>query len=498
MVDPGRPLRGWVYPRGSRLMPKVNLETGIEIWDGLPGSGKSYGATEFLLNVILKQRRPVFTNLPLRFRVLRRYLVVKSGDAMAARYIQHVSRDHFSRFVERNQLLTEFGEVMKGEGWSHAKIERTFCEQEGEHTYVGSQADWFYPGSVFIFDEFHRWADQRLQKVENPAFLNYATMHRHHLHWIILLTQDKMQVSLPWRRNCSKFIHCSDKRRLPFLFGLKLPIPAFAYEEFPAEMLDAGDHKRAKPIQTTVRIPFFNTGTIWRMYDSFTHMGGYRRLANKLDEVRCLIEGAPASASEKEEDMPRRRRLALLTPLLLLACLIALGCVLWQGGRSRGPVHLPPSVERPAATGVTPVLPQRPPPPPQPETSPPPPPPPPPVQSPPSTQPVDLPPPLEVQLPALPKFPGRLTVVAGPFVVVDSQKVVKGHTYAGWQLLGTDPASGGSLWEKDGYRVDVSLGQLSAPRADTRSGGRSLRELLQPAAPPGRDGPDPEPTPPGP
>ncbi|MEM8494090.1 MAG: zonular occludens toxin domain-containing protein [Planctomycetota bacterium] len=434
---------------------KVNLDTGIEIWDGQPGSGKSYGAVDFLVKVILLQRRPVFTNLPLRYRVIRKYLTVKGKDAILARYIRVVSREHFYRFVQRNQLLTEYAEIMKAEGWSHAKIEASFCEQEGEHVYRGTEANWFYPGSVFIFDEFHRWADQRVQKNEDPAFLNYATMHRHHLHWIILLTQDKMQVSIPWRRNCSKFIHCADKRRLPFMFGLKLPIPAFAYEEYPAEMLDRGDFATAKPINVEVKIPWMNGSTLWRLYDSFTHMGGYRRLSNKLDAVRSAIEDQPRTATETDDVPKKRSKLALLWPLLALGLGVALAVQL-LGGCEPASEDLPeaPPTASPPPT-VQEVAPYRP-------------------------------------TPALPppeRFEPTVSIASRDFVVADGRTVHRGGQHQGWTLVGIEVSDGSTLWEKDGEHRPVDFGRVSGDGAGDdgadalRRIRRNVRNNLEPGRP---------------
>ncbi len=289
------------------MVRHVNIDHGIEIWDGLPGSGKSYGAVDFLIKVILRQRRPVYTNLPIRLRVLRRYLKLKSGSDVVARYIQYLTEDHFNRFIERNQLLSDFSDSMRAEGHGFGVINRMFQQAEGTHKIMGQGADWIPSGSVLILDEFHRWSDQRVQRTENPSYLTYATMHRHHLHRILILTQDKMQVSLTWRRNADRIIHCTDKRNLPFMFGLRLPIPAFAYEEWPVEFADSKNPGHLKPINTDIKIPWFDGGVIWRMYDSFTHMGGYRRLRSGLEEVRKQIEGSdyekPISNNEENEEV---------------------------------------------------------------------------------------------------------------------------------------------------------------------------------------------------
>lgn len=279
----------------------IKIKTGIEIWDGLPGSGKSYSAVEELIKIIMVERRPVYTNLPLKLKVLRTLLVLRSMNPSTANYIQYLDREHFSRFVERNQIWSEFSEPMKAAGYGHAYIERAFAELHGEGKITGEDADWIPTGSVLILDEFHRWADQRMQRAEDPAYLLYATMHRHHMHRILVLTQDAMQVSITWRRNSDTLVHHTDKRKLPFMFGITLPIPAFAREFWPKEYIDQSRIGQ-KPTKTEVFIPSLSNGLIWRCYDSFTHMGGARRLNRAIEKTRKQVEGDQYQPQNKEQN----------------------------------------------------------------------------------------------------------------------------------------------------------------------------------------------------
>lgn len=252
---------------------QIKIKTGIEIWDGLPGSGKSYSCVDELIRIIIQERRPVYTNLPLRLRVLRKLLVLRSLNPATANYIQYLDLDHFTRFIKRNEVWAKFSEPLKAEGYGYGFIDRKFNEMAGKATISGPDADWIPAGSVLILDEFHRWADQRTQRIEDPAFMLYATMHRHHMHRIIIATQGAMQVSITWRRNSEELVHHTDKRKLPFLFGIPLPIPAFAREFWPKEYIDQ-NRAGQKPTRVEVFIPSFSGGLIWRLYDSFTHMSG--------------------------------------------------------------------------------------------------------------------------------------------------------------------------------------------------------------------------------
>ncbi|MAX23861.1 MAG: hypothetical protein CMJ19_05085, partial [Phycisphaeraceae bacterium] len=277
----------------------IKIQTGIEIWDGLPGSGKSYSCVEELIKIIIQQRRPVYTNLPLKMKVLRKLLVIRSLNQATANYIQPLDLAHFTRFIKRNEIWSKFSEPLRAEGYGYGFIDRKFNEMEGQPTITGPDADWIPAGSVLILDEFHRWADQRTQRTEDPAFMLYATMHRHHMHRVIIATQDKMQVSITWRRNSDELVHHTDKRKLPFIFGIPLPIPAFAREYWPKEYMEESTIGK-KPTRVEVFVPWFSGGLIWRLYDSFTHMGGARRLQRALAKTREMVEGDQYQAIEEQ------------------------------------------------------------------------------------------------------------------------------------------------------------------------------------------------------
>lgn len=267
------------------------LTTGIWFWDGLPGSGKSFGAVDLIINTILEQRRPVYTNLPLKFRVISTYLAIRGMDRRLASYILPLTQDHFFRFLTRNEERQEFVERMKQDGVAEAHAGRMYDVTAGSGIIRGSEADWLPAGAVVVIDEAHLWFDQKRQRDEVSGLLRYVTMHRHHMHWVHVLSQDKMQVSLTWRRNCELVVHCTDKRKLPFMFGLALPIAAFAYEYWPKEYADSQNTGGMRPVKTEVRIPAISGGLIWRFYSSFVHMGSQRRLMRELDKTRQLIEG---------------------------------------------------------------------------------------------------------------------------------------------------------------------------------------------------------------
>ncbi len=313
---------------------RVKFKTGIEIWDGLPGSGKSYGVTKMLADSVVRERRVVYTNLPIKWRVFRKFVEVKTGDVRLGQYIRPLNQAHFRRFIERNKELTDYvEEVMASEGIRRRHAEARFIQKNGPHICEGRDANWFYTGSVIVGDEIHRWFDQRKQMDESPALLTYLTMHRHHLHRLVVMSQDRMQISLPWRRNAVRYVHCADKRNLPFVWSVKLPLLAMCYEEWPKEVLEGPASQFAKPSDVWVEIPRISNFVYFRLYDSYTHMGNAREMRRAVDSMRNQIEGPLAMKTDeqaKQELQPPKRRRGGWFRRLMILVLLVLAVTFWM------------------------------------------------------------------------------------------------------------------------------------------------------------------------
>jgi hypothetical protein len=294
-------------------------QTGVCIVEGLPGSGKSFEAVVRLTRRIQSSRRPHFTNLPLRHRTLKEYLKLQGGER-ALQYVQPLTEEHFKSFIRRFAAFAELLEAQRAEE-AHVSIEavqREFVEELGpniwRHERGGEKPNWIPFGSVILIDELHKWFPQERQKQNaelDEALRGFVTMHRHGLYLIELLTQNPMQIDIVFRRNCIEYVHCIDKRKLPFLFGIPLPIPAFFYQLYPAELLEqANGPFKPKPLRSWIRVPALNGGLIWRLYDSFSHVGGARRLNKAMEQTRQQIEGEHyvAGFDQKVDTMLRRRR----------------------------------------------------------------------------------------------------------------------------------------------------------------------------------------------
>ncbi len=408
------------------MPPKIKLPShGIQIWEGMPGAGKSFSAVDYLLKKGIKERRPVYTNLPIRYRVLKKYLQGVSGDDSLAGYIIPLSFDHFYEFVVRNHDFAAFVENHKVLGWGMTKIDRVFQEEYGPHVYKGENANWLYPTSLLVIDEFHRWCDQRYQKDEHDGFLTYATMHRHHMHQTILLTQDQMQVPLTWRRNKATVIRCRNLTKIPFMGGMSLPFQVFKCSEYSATISDTSDVQNAKPIKTWVIFPGLeNGGLVFRLYDSFSHIGSVRRLLSIRDQVRREVEGSDVVDLKKQAGIGgalKQWRWGRVAAFLAVIALAIGGCR-WIRGSGAEPVEAetpaPPSASGPSG-------------------------------------------PIQVATEGMPP----VTAVTPDFAVVDRRTIRIGDVYDGWKLESLSPRDGETLWlSPDGGMVSVPIGVRSDRR----------------------------------
>ena len=64
-------------------MDITRLDYGVEIIHGLMGSGKSFFAVRRALSMVEEARRPLYTNLPMKWAVVRKYLRLRGGSDLA-------------------------------------------------------------------------------------------------------------------------------------------------------------------------------------------------------------------------------------------------------------------------------------------------------------------------------------------------------------------------------------------------------------------------------
>lgn len=278
------------------------LQTGVELVTGIPGAGKSYFLVERLLTWILRQQRPVYTNLPLKHRVIRRYLRIKGGEACAG-LIHDLTEARANKFIDKFGQRQNFIANGLTEGvYSRSELIRRWEAMQDDLD------DWWIPaGSVICIDEAHHWypnpALKNVVKVEPPALMTYLTMHRHGQYLCIFATQAERQLSTTIKSLCGTRYLVRRWDREPLFMGISmefLGLPILRYELYQGE----DDPEKTKPMDIFTRFPSLPMGQIlFRLYDSFTHSGGKyeaQRAVNKERENAGLVEVMPKNNYTKK------------------------------------------------------------------------------------------------------------------------------------------------------------------------------------------------------
>jgi hypothetical protein len=276
------------------------LQTGLEMIYGIPGSGKSLVALRRLLEVMTELRRPVYTNLPLQFPVVRAWLR-KRGGPVLARLIVPLDEAHFRAFISRFQLKRALVDKYRLLGLRQTAAEAAFYREHGPDITRGPGANWIPAGAVICIDEVHHWfpnpAINKSATPETPALMAYLTMHRHLQQWIWAVTQDPRQVSTTFKSIAKLHwkVWAKDAERLVFgitfrSFGLR----ALAYAAYSPEQWNDGD-PHAQPAEQFLIFPQLpNTRWLFRLYRSFTHCGSASALRRQLERAR-IESGLDAS-----------------------------------------------------------------------------------------------------------------------------------------------------------------------------------------------------------
>jgi len=268
-----------------------------EMWEGLPGSGKSFRAVKEVLRIIMEDRRPVYTNLPIRMRVMRAWLRKRGGEVLA-RLIQPMTREHFTRFLDRQEArqtsLKAWQETRRMEGRSYpdSLFARLWLAEAGPDIYEGPKANWIPSIAVVFIDEVHLWfpASDVMARRENPNLQRYLSMHRHHGHSLYFITQDRMQMSVTIRRLCVIVWTIRNRAEDKIAWGIRLKhfgVQAFGYARFTSFGEDSKNSELSAPIEEITEFPWLPSNKwLFRLYDSFTHVGGLARMKRLLDERR--------------------------------------------------------------------------------------------------------------------------------------------------------------------------------------------------------------------
>ena len=288
---------------------KTPLATGIHIIHGLPRGGKTYYSVGRALDLILDERRPVYTNLPIRWRVMRRFLQVRGLSPALGNYIIPLTAEHFQTFVDRWAVWHAWQQDRKLQG-HRAHIE-DFEREHGPNIWRGEGANWIAFGAAIIIDEAHEqaWMPGKniAEKTERAALHDYAAMHGHSFHHVMLVSQYAMDISHSWRARASRYIVCIDKSELPLFAGIRLPLKVLGVGEYPGVVARGNkppDLESMEPLKQYTVTPAMNGFLRFRLYNSHTHAGSPRRAMRQLADVRAQLDGE-IDQEEKDQDMSK-------------------------------------------------------------------------------------------------------------------------------------------------------------------------------------------------
>lgn len=320
--------------------PETVLRYGIEMYVGRPGAGKSLVAVRKLLKVVQEERRVVYTNLPLKWRVVRRWLQLRGGDKLAG-LIRPLREDHFNAFIKRFSLRHLFVDEAQTRGVHRRAAVAQFNAEHGPNVVDGPGANWIPAGALIVIDEVQHWFPNPAlrtasHKPEPPYLGTYLQMHRHMLHWIWILTQAERQVSPTWKSLYAIVWEVVDFARERFVWHFQLcwfGITACRYRSYtPADWNDG--NPRGFPVESFTILP----GLPWnrwmfRLYSSFTHAGDLKELQKELAMERVsegLTEDGQIVGGAVQATRPRR---SWKRAGLLLAFVMAVGLFSFVVGR---------------------------------------------------------------------------------------------------------------------------------------------------------------------
>lgn len=154
---------------------------------GKPGGGKSYLATQWIVDDIISSDRPVITNLNLNLEAWNPYLE-KMGHSPINVY-------------ERFRIL-DFDQVK--EFWRFRSVDdscvhRSLTPDEIKAGVRPDESHFSKGGVLYVLDELHRHLNSRQWQQTGPVVLDYISMHRHFGDDVIWMSQDVPNVDKQWR-----------------------------------------------------------------------------------------------------------------------------------------------------------------------------------------------------------------------------------------------------------------------------------------------------------
>jgi hypothetical protein len=293
---------------------------GLEIIEGLMGAGKSYYAVRRLCQVIIETRRPVYTNLPLKWPVVRAYLRKQGGEELA-NLIRPLTKEHWYNFLRRQAMHAQFREGIARtkpdeleprivEAIEHAtgkcaelirqqpklhdsQLWAAFYEIYGPDTLEGVDADAIPVGAVIVIDEVQHWHPMENQKDNKERKLQlqaYLTMCRHHLHWIWVITQDRTRIDILFRNLASSVWRVWNRGEDRLAWGIRfkhLGLVGMGYQRYTKDQLEGRNSEDVDPSESfTILTQLPRNKVYFRLYSSFTNIGSKRQIQKVIQRAR--------------------------------------------------------------------------------------------------------------------------------------------------------------------------------------------------------------------
>ncbi len=301
-------------------MPRP-LTTGIYGIVGRPGSGKSLLAVREMKRIVIEERRPVYTSVPIepiKFRAWIAWRMAHGGRNIwscrkVGNLVRTCTRVHFDAFCQRLQRISQTTEhviierggdpndlaamdVMVHKECVYEAMRRV-TEQHGEPIVTGRGANWFPPGSCFFLDEIHKWYPST-NRQEDPAILAFTSMHRHLQMCVFVITQRWKNVSLTWRAMSEEVWHAINFSKMPLLgpFRLHKWINIFHFTRWQGIDIDNDTDKPkigAKPILREYYCPELTGAREYDVYRSYSHGGDLADQQHEMAVTAAAMMGQP-------------------------------------------------------------------------------------------------------------------------------------------------------------------------------------------------------------
>lgn len=286
---------------------------------GLTGSGKSYHCVKWMIDFVVTERRPVYTNQPMRWKELHAWLEKKHGPEVA-NLIRPLTHRLFESFMERvtkqAAFLREFREDLASEGSplledDEARFEAeqvAWREHAGEDVYANrygasfKEANSIPPTACILIDELHEWYPSKTYQAkdgESKWVLDFMTMHRHTMHKLIFATQRSMQVSHTIRNLAHTWYFVTNKRDQRLLWNIRFEHVAkwfpswktiIGIRRYTAMDIDPSGAPKvgAKPVSDdAIFASFPHNLWVFGLYDSHSRLGSEAVIMKALAQVRA-------------------------------------------------------------------------------------------------------------------------------------------------------------------------------------------------------------------